>query len=147
VSASLVAATTSAASTPEVANHMMIAYSHATAPTTWHLLGSHEVAFLLHTAVGSTRTHARRYGCYRFLLPQKTISFRVANHFTSCTTCFTTDHDRFRSGHGRLSYLPLALRMANLLVQYGFFKCVVRGPSSRATQKQQRSHAMLTKFQ
>jgi hypothetical protein len=51
MSASLVTATTSAVSAPEVASHMMTAYGHATAPTAWYLPGIHEVAFLLHTAV------------------------------------------------------------------------------------------------
>ena len=69
----------------------------------------------------STRAHARRYGRYRFLLPQKTSSFRVASHFTSCSTCFAIVNDHFRSGHGRHPHLQLALRMAALLVQ-----CTVR---------------------
>jgi hypothetical protein len=86
-------------------------------------------------------------GRYCFLLPQTTSSFCVATNYTSYSTCFTLDHDHFGSSHGRHPHLPLALRMANLLVQYGIFVCVVRGPSSRTTQKQQHSHAMLTKFQ
>ena len=86
-------------------------------------------------------------GRYCFLLPQTTSSFCVATNFTFCSTCLTLDHDHFGSSHGRHPHLPLALRMATLLVQYGIFACVVRGPSSRTTQKQQHSHAMLTKFQ
>ena len=42
-----------------------------------------------------------------------------------------------------------ATRSANgcsILVQYGVFTCIVRAPSSSATQEQHHSHAMLTMF-